>query len=133
LRCTSFDLIMSSVSIERGFPREKTCLVNVVKSRLGFPQVLSADVSPSRGVPPGSIYACSKPRWINEDLFIWLKTFVSDIQSSIQNPTLNNGQPLKSCYPSEVITSAMRMVSLWYVSIPRHTTHKMLTRNVDYS
>lgn len=51
----------------------------------------SASFELSRGGPVGSIYVCSESGWMNEDLFvIWLKTFVSDVQSPIQNATLNH-------------------------------------------
>jgi hypothetical protein len=81
----SLDLIISSVSIKVDF---HVCFGNsTVKNRLRSPQVLSEGASLCCGSRPGNIYICSKSGWMNENLsVIWLKTFVSDVHSSIQTP-----------------------------------------------
>jgi hypothetical protein len=81
--------IFSADESEFSRVQKPASVIVVKKKELGLPRVLSEDTSHSRRVPPGSIYLCSKVGWMNKGLFgIWLKTFVSDVQSSIQNPTL---------------------------------------------
>lgn len=124
LRCTSLGLINLQCNWEWILMCTETCCGHsVVKKRLRFPQVSKKDASLSRGGPVGSIYVCSKSEWMNEDLFvIWLKTFVSYVQSSIQNPTLNH-----SSHVSIRSYNFYQNNGIIMISISPHTSDRMRT------
>lgn len=78
-----------------------------------------------RDGPPGSIYACSKSGWTNEDLFIvWLKHFIKIIKASKENPVLLVIDNHTSHITLEAY-SIFKENGIVVVSLPPHTSHKL--------
>lgn len=86
----------------------------------------------SRGGPAGSIYACSKSGWMNEELFLrWLRHFAENTQTSVQNPTLllmDN----HSSHTSLMCYNFCKDNGIVVVSFPPHTSHRLQPLDVAF-
>lgn len=124
--CKGQKQVGSATSLERGRNITVCCAMSAsgifIPPMFIFPGV-NATEKLKRGGPAGSISAMAKSGWMNEDLFLqWLKHFVHNTQSSVENPTLllldnHSSHTSLACY------NFCKENCIIVISFPPHTSH----------
>ena len=76
--------------------------------------------------PPGTIRGCSENGWVNTELFLeFIQHFMKHVSCSQKNPVLMIFDGHKTHLKSLELMDYARENSLFLLSLPPHTTHKL--------